>query len=308
MNDFYKEDLNKLLNINLNLLLYLDVLLEERHVSRAAKRLNVSQPALSHALKELRRFFNDPLIIKGEKGWIVSQKASYIQQEIKEAFFHLNQALSPSEFNPKEDAIPFKVMMTDYAGAILLPKLMEILSQEAPNVTLDILPFRMDFNSLESVDAAVSFLPESVPTGFYEVILFEEYYVCMVSKQHPRLSNRLSLEQFLSEKHMVVREENGAVGVVNQALQLLGKKRHVVLEVPNFLLFPHIIATTELIITTTSRNAQLFMDKLPVKIFPVPLLLPTVPVKVFWHQRVEKSDPHKWLISCIERVAKDVVG
>jgi DNA-binding transcriptional LysR family regulator len=306
MNDIDKENVKTLLGMNLNLLIYLDVLLETCHISKAADKLNMSQPALSHALKELRRIFNDELLVRSDKKWVPTQKAEIIRNDIKKALLHCSQALTPHKFDPKHDTFRFKIMMTDYAGAILLPKLSEMLYHEAPNVVMDILPFEMNGSKMEEVDAAISFMPTPVASGFNELVLFEEYYICMVAKHHPRIINTLSLEQFLSEKHVVVREENGAVGVVNQALQLIGKARDIVLEVPNFLLFPHIISKTDLIITTTSRNAQLFMDKLPIKIFPAPLLLPTVPVKLIWHHRVETSAPNAWLRGCIERVARDV--
>jgi DNA-binding transcriptional LysR family regulator len=258
--------------------------------------MGISQPGMSHALKELRKILGDPLLISGKNGYVPTQKALSIHQSLKPAFSLIELALQEKSFVPETANISLKVMMTDYAGSIFLPQLMKKL-EPYPGIHIEVLPWDFGIgHTFLGYDFAIGFSQPNLPKFVKEEVLFNETYVCMFRKGHPRIKNSLDLDTFLNESHIIVREADGAVGVVNDALAKLGlrHRRKIGLEVPQFLLFPYIVSETDMIITTTTRNIALFMDKLPIRSLPVPLDIPSVKVTLLWHQRFQKSVAHQW--------------
>jgi DNA-binding transcriptional LysR family regulator len=290
----------RLSQINLNSMVYLHALLTECHVSRAAARVGLTQPAMSLVLKELRKVFHDPLLVKVKRGLIPTEKALKIFPELEKGLRYLDQAVFPSNtFSPQTDHWHFKIYCTDYVGFVLLPELMQRLNRDYSNIKIETIPWsgQNDANFIENSDLIIGFYPYDPPKRFYQETLFEESYLCMFRDGHPRIKDSLSLDQFLGETHIIVREQDGAIGVVNNALNHLGmtERRVIGLEVSHFLLFPYIVAKTDMIITTTSRNAKIFQQSLPIRTLPVPLDIPTVPIKQLWHERTHNSPAHQWL-------------
>lgn len=128
----------------------------------------------------------------------------------------------------------------------------------------------------------------------------------MISTTHPRIKESLTLDQFLAEEHVIVREQDGAIGVVNAALQSMNKTRKITVEVSSFLMFPFLLAQTDLVITTTSRNINIFEKILPIRAVACPLALPKISVKQVWHTRTQNSPAHQWLRAIISEISKTV--
>lgn len=292
---------------NLNSLLYLQVLLQEKHVSRAAHKAGLSQPGMSHVLKDLRLLLEDPILVPGKKGYQPTEKAKKVQKSLEKALSLVEASLYEDTFEPAQETCHFKLMMTDYAGFVFLPKLMNHVAAY-PHITLEIVPWENLDTTHQDFDLAIGFDQKKLPKAFKSELLYQEHYVCMCKKEHPRIADMLTLEAFLEEPHVIVREKDGAIGVVNQALAKLGllESRKIHLEVAHFLLFPFIIAQTNMLITTTSRNALLFLDKLPIKILPVPLEIPSMPVKTFYHQHHENNPSHLWLRKLLHAISQSV--
>lgn len=282
---------------NLNLLYYLQLLIEEQHVSKAAKKAGLTQPAMSHALKELRLLLKDPVLIPHKNGYTTTEKAKKIYTSIKEAITILDRALMDNKFDPTQQSARFKLMMTDYAGFIFLPQIMKTL-EKYPLITLEILPWK-NLNTVKNdyFDFAIGFEQNFKSSSIKKTHLFDEHYVGLCHEHHPRIQQHITLEEFLRENHMIVSEESGAIGVVNTALEKLNlkQKRKIKLEIAHFLLFPFIVGNTEMIITTTSRNADLFLNKLPIKKFPLPFKIPKIAVNLYHSTRIETNAPHQWL-------------
>ncbi|NBV41472.1 LysR family transcriptional regulator [bacterium] len=294
---------------NLNRLVYLKVLLAEKNVSRAAEKAGLSQPGMSHVLRELRTLFKDPLLVKGKNGWIPTEKAIEILHHLESGFAHLEAVLTNNTpFMPNIEKRHFRIICTDYIGVVLIPDLIRILQTQFPNISVELLPWTSftDPAYIDQSDLVIGFFPKPTPKPYHEQLLYEEYYKCMIRTDHPRIKNTLTLNQFLKEKHAIVREQDGAIGVVNESLEKHNISRDVVLMVPSFLIFPFIIAQTDIIITTTSRNIRAFESILPIRSIENPLDLPKIPVKQIWHPRTHNSPAHQWLRQLIREIASKI--
>ena len=286
----------QLQSYNLNLLLHLNTLLNEKQVSSAAKKSGMSQPGMSHVLRELRKMLNDPILVKGKGGYMPTQKAQSLQNLLSYAFDMITAALAPETFDPYTTHQTFQVMMTDYASAIILPQLAHAF-QHYPGLKINVLPWQnLETIAPNTYDCAIGFETGHLPKGFQAHTLFVEHYVCICHRDHPRLKDTLTLDAFLAEEHIIVREQNGAIGVVHQAFSKLGlgDLRKIKLEVPYFLAFPFVVSSTDWVVTTTSRNAALLASYLPLRILPHPMTLPTVSVSLFHHNIVDRSPAHQW--------------
>lgn len=303
-----KSSKNPLSAQNLNSLLYLQALLQEKHVSRAAKKVGLSQPGMSHALRELRGLLNDPILIQSNKNYIPTEKAIKVQSALDEAMSLIEYALVEDHFDPHRDTAHFKIMVTDYSGFLFLPQLMDRISPYS-GITIEVIPWQnIDNGRDHNFDCAIGFSVGKKYAGYDCITLYNEYYVCMCRNDHPRIHDSLTLHDFLQESQLIVRENAGAIGVVDHALEKLGLKaqRKIRLEVDHFLLFPFIISQTDMIITTTSRNALLFVDKLPIKIVSVPLDIPTIPVTLIYPSRHHLNPANQWFRSIIESISRTV--
>jgi DNA-binding transcriptional LysR family regulator len=224
------------------------------------------------------------------------------------AFDTIESALEDRGFDPYKARCTYKIMMTDYTGFMFLPHIIKEV-ENYPNIKIEVIPWKnlVDLNHYEC-DLAVGFDQAIVPKGYSQHTLYQDKYVCMCKKDHPRIKNDLSLDSFLKEKHMIVREQDGAIGVVNKALEKINlqSKRKITSEVAHFLLSPFIIANTELLITTTNRNARFFEKQLPLKILDVPLDIPTIAIKLFYHNRVKKSSSQHWLRELVIDISKRI--
>ncbi len=285
-------------SVNLNLLVYFRALIEERHVSHAAKKVGVTQPAMSVALKSLRKLFSDPLLVPGEKGLVPTPVALKLAEQIRPILKELGSILAcPLVFDPKCDAIIFKVIMSDYSSAVLLPEIMRRMPVGCSGITFEILPWSTlnDPSQIDQVDLILGFYMDQTPEHFHEAVLFDDRCVVLVSAHHPRIKNRLTTKMYLKERHVAVRVEDGANGSVNQGLADLGVMRNIVLKVPYYLSMPIAVSQTDLIATTTSRTADIFAAHFPLRVFKAPFPLKAMPVKCLWHRRTDASPAHQWL-------------
>ena len=295
-------------NVDLNLLVVLDVLLDERSVSRAAERLNLSQPAVSGALKRLRETFEDPLFVRTRQGIRPTPQALDLIAPVKTVLQDIDAILSVAGFNPDEAETVFTVAATDYAQMTFLAPLMREVHRAAPNirfsvVSTDIPRMRGQFDRQE-IDFAIT-VPEMAPQNVHAMELFEDRYVCAVSADHPTATPDLSLDTFCALDHVLVTPSSGGFyGPTDDALAKQGRQRRVSVSVPNFLSLPGILANSEFITVAPERILQPFADSL--KIFPAPLPLPAFKVIVAWHELSARSPAHGWLRDRMGELAADM--
>lgn len=283
--------------VDLNLLVVLDVLLDERSVSRSAQRLNLSQPAVSGALKRLRETFKDPLFVRTRQGIRPTPQALELIAPVKTVLQDIDTILSVAEFGPDDAENVFTIAATDYAQMTFLAPLMREVHRLAPNIRFSIvstdIPRMSGQFDRQEIDFAIT-VPEMAPQNVQAIDLFEDKYVCAVSRHHPTATHEMSLGAFCELDHVLVTPSSGGFyGPTDDALAKLGRRRHVSVSVPNFLSLPGILADSEFITVAPERILRPFTESL--RIFPTPLPLPAFKVIGAWHELSARSPAHTWL-------------
>jgi DNA-binding transcriptional LysR family regulator len=294
--------------VNLNLLVSFDALMTERHVTRAARRMGLTQSAMSNALAQLRGVFDDPLLVRGPRGMAPTDRALQLIGPIREGLSHLEAALvSSGGFDPTTSERTFVVAASDYVEYVLLPPLLARLGEQAPRVSVEVRPWGLhqvpDGLKDGAMDLMIGYYNE-VPRGHHQALLFEESYVCIARKGHPRVGPRLTLKRYLELSHVLVSQTGGSPGSVDRALAKLGKSRTVGLRVSHFLMVPMVVARTDMIAALSRRVAEPFAELLPLLLVEPPLPLPKGMVGQVWHNRTDQDPAHAWFRRLIAEIAR----
>jgi DNA-binding transcriptional LysR family regulator len=297
--------------LDLNLALVLHALLAERNVSRAAKRLGLSQSATSHALSRLRVALGDPLLVRAARGVVPTARAQAIAEPLAAGLALLEKSLlAPPGFEPALSARRFRIVASDYAELVLLPPFLSALAREAPKLDVWIRPFADDpLGGLErgDVDLVIGVLgPEDGKPGVKKAHLFDERLVCVVRENHPLTRGRLTLARFAAAKHVLIAPRGRPGGPVDDALGALGLERQIAVALPHFLAAPHIVAQSDLVLTMAARLAASFASVLPLRILTPPLDLPVVRASMLWHERHDADPAHQWFRAKLGEVASQI--
>ena len=284
---------------DLNLFVVLEAMLQEQSVSRAARRIGLSQPATSNALARLRALFDDPLFVRQGARMAPTPRAEAIAADVRAGLGHLDAALSDAvEFDPSTARRTFVVAANDFASFTALPTLMDRVRREAPGIVLQVVQYgpTQPFDALLSgaVDlilGAAFDLPSSVVSEDY----IDVEFAVAVRKDHPRVRRRLTLRQFVELDHLLVAPMGGTRGAVDSALQERGLQRNVALFVPNFLLAPIIVGRTDLVTTLARPVLEVFAEQAGLRLFEPPLPLHGFPYSGMWERRRHSDPAHRWL-------------
>ncbi len=299
-------------NFDLNLLLALDALLKEQHVTRAALRIGLSQPAMSNALARLRDLLDDPLLVRTAKGMVPTPRAERLREPVREALRAIERAVSDVEaFAPATAQAALDLMTSDAIGMLLLPRLGERLRTEAPGISLRVHAVNEEepWEGLESgrIDL-VAGVYDSVPAGVREQPLYEERLVCMMRMDHPLARKPLSLRQYVELPHILVMTSRSGLGssLVDRSLEQRGLTRRIALTLPHFLLAPFIVAQSDFVILFPSRLAAYFAGLLPLRIVAPPLPLPSYAIRLYWHERAHRDPANGWLREQVLEAARQI--
>jgi len=283
----------------------------ERNVSRAADCLGLSQSVVSKGLAKLRLIFRDPLFIRSAAGMLPTNKAVEINHGIRHSLSILDDILSENPgFEPHTARMHFTIGISDYGSYVLLPGLVRALSAQAPNVTLQ--TKEIDTNTAEElllsgqVDLCLaSDASFTYPVHYSE--LFLDHFVCLARTGHPLEASFFGIAQFLSYDHVVMpRQGGGAMGVVEQALSALKKRRRVAVSVSSLLSVPEILSSTDMLMTTTSKVAARLQRHAALAVHPHPLALPRLRFAQLWHERNDRSASHQWLRQQVYQCASEL--
>ncbi|MEX3810325.1 LysR family transcriptional regulator [Paraburkholderia sp. BR13439] len=283
--------------LDLNLLITLDVLLEEHNVTRAAERLNFSQPSVSVHLAKLRDVFGDPLLLPGPRGMRPTAKAQALREPLREALETLQRAVAPtSPFDPAAATQTWRIAATDYAESTIILPMLAGLRAAAPGTRLAIVeavPPRLA-RQAEQGDIDIGFhTSEGAPEGLRRRVLFAERYVLVGRAGHPKLKRRPTLAQFCKLEHVIVSPDGGGFfGVTDETLAKLGLARKVVLSVPHFLFMQSVLASTDLVGMLPARLVR-GLDTL--RMVEPPVEVPGYEMAMLWHERVHRDPAHQWL-------------
>ncbi|HVZ31217.1 MAG TPA: LysR family transcriptional regulator [Polyangiaceae bacterium] len=292
--------------IDLNLLVVLRALLSERQVTRAALRVGLSQSATSHALQRLRDSFQDPLLVRSGRALALTPRAASLLPVLERGLRELETALAGEPaFEPRTARRTFSIGTSDYLQALVMGPLLRELATRAPGVDLSVVVFPNLRELLESgaIDLALSVpLPELSPLR--QEALFEDEFVCMVRRDHPRLKRALSLEKYVAQRHVVIAPSGTPGSLVDTALAERGLERRVALRVTNFLIAPVIVCETDFLNTMPARLARQLAKTYPLRLLAPPLELPRFEYRMFWHSRLDQDPAQRWLREFVAGVSK----
>jgi DNA-binding transcriptional LysR family regulator len=290
-----------LAGVDLNLLPLLDALLRERHVTRAAARVGLSQPAASRGLGRLRELIGDPLLVRTRAGLALTPRAEALREPLRRALRTLEDSIvKPSAFDPAVARQTVRMVIDEYTALVLMPGLIARVSQAAPGIHVRAVPGDSSFGIEQLVRGDIDFLLTStravnpVPAGVRSLELFSDRLVGMARRGHPLLRGKMTLGRYAAARHGLVAPRGGREGAVDSALAARGKEREVALAIPHFLVMPFVVARSDLVLTIGERLARTCAGFLPVALFTPPVALPRFSVGVFWHEKAEHDPALGW--------------
>jgi DNA-binding transcriptional LysR family regulator len=292
---------------DLNLLPVFDALMEERSITRSAKKLSMSQPAVSHALSRLRQQLDDPLLVRSGDGMQPSPRAQQIHQQLHEALQQIERALAPQpRFDPAHSKREFSITTNDYVEALLLPHLLTRLQQQAPDIRLLIrhLATHQPLDDIESglVDLAIG-LSENIPKRFRSQILMEDDYLCAVSNKHELVGKKLTLKNYSEVEHVLVAPASKRKALARELFPGQHKQPKIVANLPHFLAALHAASESNFIITGPARLLEKFQQPFNLHLMKAPFDLEPFQVQAVWHQFKEADLGLQWLRKQLEEIA-----
>jgi len=310
--------------LDLNLLRVFDEVMVEHNLTRAARRLSMTQSAVSNALRRLRDATGDELLVRAGYGVVPTPFAVSIWPAVRQALEGLREVLAPTQFDPASADCSFVLAMADATAALLIPPLVRFIETQAPGVSLRVLPLttRDPRPLLESqeVDIAIGYFPvalaelaqrsmvdSSPPSVGYER-LYDGRYVCVMRRDHPLVAGELTLDRYCEAHHLLVSFSGRPFGFIDQALASLNRQRRIVLTVNQFFTAGQVVANSDLLTVLPEHFVPStgIADQLTVR--TLPFEVPVVHVDQVWHRRHRQPDAHQWLRGQIARAAAQALG
>jgi len=306
--------------IDLNLLVYLDVLLREKNVTRAAAQLNLSQPAMSNGLRRLRTLFSDPILVRTSDGMTPTERALELAPAVQEILIGIERAVQPkSPFEPNEAERVFRIMASDYAESTLFPAVLSKVREIAPKVSIDVMtPSDVSFLDVErgKIDMIINRF-DSMPESFHQIPLWSDPFACMLSPNNPLLKN-FSLENYLAADHIWVSKTGMGVGVgmnpddvqrlgwVDNALANLNCKRQIRVFTRHYQASMTLAEENDLVVTLPKRAALLNKDNPRLTLRNPPFEIPPLELKMAWSPLLQHNPANQWMRRLIASVARQL--
>jgi DNA-binding transcriptional LysR family regulator len=307
--------------LDLNLLRVFDEVMAEKSLTKAARNLSITQPAVSNALRRLRETLGDDLVRREGHGITPTPFALMLWPNVRQALDQLQSALVPQQFIPAEARNAFVLAMADATAAELMGGLGQALEHHAPKVSIRVLPLttRDPRNMLNEgmADLALGYFPAvladlTAKAQSGEAVAFEHHrlydgeYVCVMRRDHPLAQKNITLNEFCNARHLLVSFSGRPYGFIDEALTSIGRHRRVVMTVNQFFTAGRVVVNSDLLtvlpkhfVPTTGIADELFMCDLPFKV-------PTLHVDALWHRRKHAQSDHVWLRENLIRIAHDV--
>ncbi|MBF1802251.1 LysR family transcriptional regulator [Alloalcanivorax profundimaris] len=311
-----------LASADLNLLKYLDVLLREKNVTRAAEQLGITQPAMSNSLKRLRLMFGDPLLIRTSEGMTATDRAQELQPLVRQLIAQAESLFTPEDgFQPSDSRRVFRIMTSDYAEATLVPHIVRRLREEAPNVVLDFLtPSDVSYPDMEQgrVDMALNRFNE-IPGSFHQVTLWRDTFSCLLNRDNP-IAENFDLDSYLSAQHIWVSktgfgvgfgmnpEKLGGLGWIDHALQRLGRSRKISIFTRHYQMPALLAMNNDLVATLPSRVARMQLQNDNLVIKAPPFEIPEFELKMAWSPLLHHNTAHRWLRRLIQEETESILA
>lgn len=292
----------KLIRADLNLLVALQALLEERNVTHAAERLYITQPALSKTLQKLRDLFDDPLFSRSAYGLIPTPRALELEEQLPNVLRQLNHLIGGADFVPAEYGGDFRLAMPESLSAWVMPQLLSAIEEHAPNITLHVEdPGQQFVEDLTSGRLDFAFhLAKDYPGSIYVDVLGQAEMSCLMRADHPLANYKtISQKDFLDYPHVrlyLARATKEDVGIVDELLAELGQRRRIMMETTHLTAcLDTLQATDAMLVASKSIIDMSGSDKLIAKPMPKSLQGESIEFGLVYHRRVMGHAAHQWL-------------
>ncbi len=292
--------------LDLNLLVIFDALIIERNVTRAARRVGISQPAFSNALSRLRHYLKDELFIRGPDGMRPTSRALELAPELHQALVQIETMLDPSSFDPATAERTFSIDANDYIVTTSIAPLMQRLARSAPGIDVRILPpagRALERLEAREVEFAVGAFGD-IPDRYGVEILDDNAFVCMMRPDHPLARGKLDIARYATAKHLLITPRGDASGFADEVLARQGLRRRIALTVNQFTVAPAIVANSDLIVTLPKRIADLYapLFGLKMRCSPVPVPEMYSRIELIWHKRLGLHPALAWFREVLKEV------
>ena len=286
-------------NFDLNLLIVFKTLFEEKNVTKASKKIGITQPAMSNALNRLRYLVKDELFIRGPRGMRPTPRANELSLPIQTALNSIEISLSAINFNPKTTKKLYRISMSDDVAPVILPSLVDFIDKNSPASSLCILSEQgnqaLKLLDNNEIDFAIGRF-ESIATRFGYSDLFTENYVCILRKSHPLANEeKLSIDQYLKAKHLRVAPMDAPPHPIDRALSQLDLEREIFVRIELITLAPEILKSSNLILTLPSETAERMAKNYNFKIIELPLDLEKRKTRMVWHKELVNHPTFDWI-------------
>ena len=309
--------------LDLNLLRVFDEVMVERSLTRAAHLLSITQPAVSNSLRRLREALADELLVRKGRTLEPTARAQELWPTVRDMLQRLQDVLAPNVFEPASANTMFVLTMADATAAELMPPLVELITAQAPGVSLRVVPLTtrdprrlLDDGhadlAIGNFPAAMSDLAARTQAGeaslFHHHRLFQGEYVCVMRRGHPLAKGPFTLRRYCDARHMLVSFSGRAHGFIDEALSAMGRSRRVVLTVNQFFTAGKIVAHSDLLTVLPRHfvNVTGFADQLVLR--ELPFVPPAIQVDALWHRRQNSSSAHTWLRTQVISLAAQAFG
>ena len=303
--------LDGLRRFDLNLLVAFDILISERNVTAAARRMGIGQPAMSNALARLRDMFGDPLLIRTATGLQPTSRAldlvapvSRILSELREEVF------STRAFDPSRDQRTFRIGMSDQVEAAIMQDVLRAMQRDAPGVRLVARSVEMKFGaellSNGAIDLAVGYFPE-VESGLEAATLYHETFVCLFDDKACGVAPPLSLDDYAGLPHILVSLRGEPFGHMDELLAAAGRSRTIIYTTPHFLAVPFLLHGFRAVAALPRRLAENCADAAGLAVCPVPLPSTGYDIRMAWHRRTSADPAQTWLRELVSTIGQSRV-
>ncbi len=287
----------QLATFDLNLLLVFDAVMETRSVTRAADKLGLSQPALSHALNRLRWRVKDQLFVRTSEGMMPTPRAELLAEPVRRILADLQRALAAEVFAPETAERTFSIAVNNYSALVLAAPVYSACRAQAPGVKLNFRPSgtldAVEMLDRGELDLAILGRPPA-PGRLRSELLVEDQFVAVVRRGHPAARAALSAEALAGTSHLVISSSGDDVDFVAAELSSRGLTRSVSAEAP-YLSAGAILLQSDMLAVMGRRVAEEFRRAYPIEILELPIASPPVCASLVWHSRFDDDDGHKWL-------------
>jgi DNA-binding transcriptional LysR family regulator len=294
-------------SVDLNLLVVLQALLEECHVSKAADKLQMSQPAVSRALQRLRSTLDDPILVRTANGFDLSARAVEIKPALKQVLVDVEGIMQPQVFDPSKAEGVLKLTGLDLELVLLMPAVIKVLRKKAPNLRVEIVPQQSEhFNLLERGEVhflATGLQPKTIQDQYRRMAIIKTGHLCVMDRENPLAGQAIALDDYIRASHGLVSITGKGPGMMDEQLAKMGYQRNVMLRLANFMSVPEYCIGSDLVFTLPvimGKHIESNYPRLVTCPLPSEFDLPKVKLYLYWHERFHHDPMCRWVRSELE--------